>query len=132
MLKMYIFKSRSIRVNFIQTGNMLMPFNWQKCSIHMLKMGHSRTLFPHFRLFFTVGSKQMFYIKVCQLMYSNRRPLVLDTAALPTEPQPLPTSSICYLRFRALFLLASGDRPKTNLQIFRLNGLTILSTCLKY
>ena len=40
----------------------------------------------------TVDSKQMFniYINFCQLLDSNRGPLVLEATALPTEPQPLP------------------------------------------
>ena len=32
----------------------------------------------------------MFYIKVCQWLDSNGKPLVSEATALPTEPQPLP------------------------------------------
>ena len=51
-------------------------------------MGHSRPLF-YFRILNTVDSKQMFY-KIFRCLDSNRRPLVSEAAALPTEPQPLP------------------------------------------
>ena len=58
------------------------------------KMGHSQHLFLYFCLFNTVDSKQMFYIKVikvvCRWLDSNRRSLVWEATALPTEPQPLP------------------------------------------
>ena len=50
-------------------------------------MDHSR---PLFRLINTVDSKPMCNIKVYQLMYLNREPLVLEATAAPTEPQPLP------------------------------------------
>ena len=46
--------------------------------------------FSFFRLFNTVGRKQIFYIKVCQWLVSNRGPLLLEAAALPAMPQPLP------------------------------------------
>ena len=48
------------------------------------------------RLFNTVESKLIFHRKVCQLLYSNRRPLVLEATALPTEPQPLPVIFILF------------------------------------
>ena len=51
-----------------------------------LKMDHSRPQYLYFRLFFTVDSKQMFFIKVCQWLDSNHRPLVSEATALPTEP----------------------------------------------
>ena len=47
-------------------------------------MSHSRPIFLHFRLFNTVDSKQMFYIKVCQWTTD------FENDALPNEPQPLP------------------------------------------
>ena len=56
----------------------------------VLKVGHSRSLFVYFRLFNTVASTQMFHIKVCRWLDSNRGPLVSEATALPTEPQPLP------------------------------------------
>ena len=62
-------------------------------------MGHSRTLFLYLRLFFTVNSKQMFYLKVCQWLDSNHGPLVSEATALPTESQPLPKFIYASLKF---------------------------------
>ena len=47
-------------------------------------------LFLYFRLFNIVDSKQMFQYKFCGWLYSNCGPLVLETTALSTEPQPPP------------------------------------------
>ena len=44
-------------------------------------------------LFFTVESKQMFHIKLCQRRESNGGPLGSETTTLPTEPLPLPIVS---------------------------------------
>ena len=54
-----------------------------------LKMVNSRPLLLYFCLFNTVDSKQMFYIQVWQCLDSNHGPLVQETTALPTAPQPL-------------------------------------------
>ena len=52
----------------------------------------SFSLFLSFQ--YTVDSKQMFNINInfCRWLDSNRRPLVSDATALPTEPQPQPHS----------------------------------------
>ena len=47
---------------------------------------HSRSLF---RLFKTVDTKWMFYIKICRRGDSNLQPLLWGVTGLPTEPQPL-------------------------------------------
>ena len=44
----------------------------------------------------TVDCKQMFYIKFCQRLDSNRGHLVSETTALPTEPQQLPGFSVIW------------------------------------
>ena len=49
---------------------------------YFLKMGHSRPLFLYFRLFNTVGSKQMFIWNVCQWLDLNLRPLVSEANPL--------------------------------------------------
>ena len=59
------------------------------------KMGHSRPLFFFsfvFSIQLTVNNVQF---KICRWLYSNRGPLVLETTALPTEPQLLPMSLSC-------------------------------------
>ena len=50
-------------------------------------MCHSRPLFLYFRfsIQLTIG-KQMFYIKSCWWLDSNRRPLEFEATTLPTEP----------------------------------------------
>ena len=67
------------------------------------KMCHSGPLFHYFRLFNTVDSKQLFN-KFCRWLDSNRRPLVLEATALPTEPQPLPQIEI-FTHFEYIFRL---------------------------
>ena len=58
----------------------------RKSSPSFFKLGHSRPLFLHFRLFNTVDSTYKF----CQWLDSNHEPLVLEATSLPTAPQPLP------------------------------------------
>ena len=66
----------------------------------------------YFRRFNTVDRKQMgLYIKVCQLLDSNRGPLVLEATALPIEPQPLPYYS-------QLFLLSNASLPDGHRRIW--------------
>ena len=60
---------------------------------NFLKNGPFPASYLYFHLFNTVDNKQMFYIKVCRWLDSNRGPLVSDVTALPTEPQPLPKRS---------------------------------------
>ena len=67
---------------FISTTSCLFTWTWAIPGLFFL----------YFRLFFTVDSKQMFYIKVCQWLDSNRRPLVSEATALPTELQPITTN----------------------------------------
>ena len=71
--------------------------NSSSISFFFKKVGHSRPLFSlYFRLFNNVDSKQYQY-KICRWLDSNRRPLVSEATALPTEPQPRPLSSISFL-----------------------------------
>ena len=63
-------------------------------------MDHSRLLIHYFRLFNPVGSKQKFFMKVCRWLDLNHGPLVSETTALPTEPQPLLTFPIFCRRCR--------------------------------
>ena len=44
------------------------------------------TLFRYLRLFNTIDSKQMCCVKICRWLDLNLQPLVLEAAALPTEP----------------------------------------------
>ena len=53
------------------------------------KLGHSRSLFSLFSSFLQL-TVNMFIVKSCWWLDSNRRPLVSEPTALPTEPQPLP------------------------------------------
>ena len=60
---------------------------WVECFL----MGHSRSLF--FIFVFSIHltiCKQMFFIKSCRWLDSNRGPLELEATALTTEPQTLP------------------------------------------
>ena len=63
----------------------------------LVKMGHSRPLFLYFRLFNIVDSK-MLNIMFCWWLNLNREPLELEVTTLPTEPQPLPPSTNCFLK----------------------------------
>ena len=55
-------------------------------------MGHSRPLF-YFRLFNTVDSKQMFFIKVCQWLISNHGRWCWKQPLYQLSPQPLPNEA---------------------------------------
>ena len=101
-------------------------------------MDHSRPLFIYFCLFNTVDSKQKF---ADDYLDSNRGPLVLEEATLPTEPQPLPNLPNCFcLRSNQIRKLhpflaklsfckntSIGQRKKeANLSSFYLFGFTFL------
>ena len=60
----------------------------QKANLFFNKWAIPGLFFVYFRLFNTVASTQMFHIKVCRWLDSNRGPLVSEATALPTEPQP--------------------------------------------
>ena len=61
------------------------------------KNGPTQPLFLYFRLFNTqlTANKCSIWINFCQWLDSNRRPLVSEVTALPTEPQPLPRCYSC-------------------------------------
>ena len=82
--------------------------NFRLFRLFFLKVGH------YFRLFNTVASTQMFHIKVCRWLDSNRGPLVSEATALPTEPQPLSLSSYTANFFRIVCLKA--DTTTTSCQ----------------
>ena len=54
----------------------------------------------------------MFCIKICQWLDLNRRPLLSEATALPTEPQPLPNGLLLSLQRRTKFHIGS-DRQTT-------------------
>ena len=55
-------------------------------------MGHSRPLFLLFSSFLEIiRMVNMFIIIICWWSDSNRRPMVSESSALPTVPQPLPS-----------------------------------------
>ena len=58
-------------------------------------MGHSRPLFFFIRLFIT-DLIQLIINKIWWCLDSNRRSLVLEATALPTEQEPLPKSYILH------------------------------------
>ena len=58
--------------------------------MHVFFMGHSRPLSLYYRLFNAGNIKQMIKYKFCQLLDSNRGPLVSEATTLLTEAQPLP------------------------------------------
>ena len=78
---------------------MLLPFNLSEWNALMVFLGPYPASFSLFSSFqFTVDSKQMFNINInfCRRLDSNRRPLVLEATALPTEPQPQPKNALMF------------------------------------
>ena len=71
-------------------------------------------LFFYFRLFNTqlTANKCSIFINFCRWLDSNRRPLVLEATALPTEPQPLPNLLIvtiqCYTIYFTIYYTHVG------------------------
>ena len=59
-------------------------------AMFLIKMGQSRSLFLYFRLFNTVDSKKIYYVRYKSLPMTGFEP----RNALPTEPQPLPKKAI--------------------------------------
>ena len=64
--------------------------------------------FRYFRIFNTVGNKQIFFIKVCRCLDSNRGPLVSKATFLPTESQSCAISN--FFRFEFFPLAQSPSR----------------------
>ena len=63
----------------------------------IFKAAISGLFMVYFQFFNIVDSKQMFYRKNCQWLDLNRRPLVSEATALPTEPQPLLTALFLFI-----------------------------------
>ena len=86
------------------TGRPVASFDWRQhratfvCTLHrelgrfFKKWAIPAVFFLYFCRLNTVDSKQIFN-KICQWLDSNRRPLVLEATALPTEPLQLPKLS---------------------------------------
>ena len=55
----------------------------------------------------------MFNINSCWLLDSNRVPLELEAAALPTEPQPMPNCQDLFIALAIIFLMFGSIFAKT-------------------
>ena len=75
----------------------------QHCTF--LKMAHSQPLFPYFRIFYL--NLQW----VGRWWDSNRRSLVLEAVALPTEPPPLPHKTVLKRIVKIVETISNPEQP---------------------
>ena len=94
----------------------------RKVGRRFFKKGHSRPLFLYFRLFNTVDSKQMFNIKVCRWLDSNRGLLVSVVGSDRSTNWATTTTALNryfsnFMRMSLISYLVHGQREVFHLQL---------------